>query len=75
MGINRCGKDGELCYPGATGVFAPDGENRVMAGDKPRRIDCMLDLAAVHRARSQLPALEQSSLASSLASAAINTLN
>lgn len=58
VGVNRCGKDPKLDYPGRTLIVDPKGEIIVDAGDAEKFIWVDLDPNAVNSWRAEFPALQ-----------------
>ncbi|MDB5292982.1 MAG: hypothetical protein JWL69_4223, partial [Phycisphaerales bacterium] len=57
-GVNRCGKDPTLAYPGRTQILGPRGGEIVESGTKECAISARLHLQALLDYRAQLPFLQ-----------------
>lgn len=57
IGVNRCGTDPKLSYPGRSVVVDPLGELVADAGDGERWLSAELDLAKLRAWRQEFPAL------------------
>jgi predicted amidohydrolase len=57
VGVNRCGNDPGLAYPGRSMIVDPRGEVVADAGSGPGTIEAELDLAALEAYRRELPFL------------------
>ena len=58
VGVNRCGADPNLRYPGRSAIFDPFGECLADAGDAESVVHAELELATVHQWREKFPALK-----------------
>ncbi len=58
IGVNRCGADPNLRYPGRSAIFDPHGECLADAGDTESVVHAELELATVHQWREKFPALK-----------------
>jgi omega-amidase len=58
VGVNRCGRDPKLTYPGRSLIVDPRGELLADAGDQAGTITADLDLMALETYRRALPFLE-----------------
>lgn len=57
VGVNRCGSDPALAYPGASMIIGPKGEILAQAGDQPCVLRAEIDRSSLLRWRSDFPAL------------------
>lgn len=57
LGINRCGRDPFLSYPGRSALFGPKGELLAELGADESLLRATLDLTTVRTWRQQFPAL------------------
>jgi predicted amidohydrolase len=58
IGVNRCGEEPELTYPGRSLVVNPHGEIVADAGDRPGVIAAEIDPQILRKWRSDFPALK-----------------
>ena len=58
IGVNRCGEDPNLSYPGRTAIYGPHGKCLADAGDGESIIHAELEPATVQQWREQFPALQ-----------------
>lgn len=58
VGVNRCGHDPKVPYPGRTQIINPRGEVLADGGDKEGVVRTDLDLAALQTYRREFPVLE-----------------
>ena len=57
LGVNRCGRDPYLAYPGASAIFDPGGKMLAQAGDGEEVITADVDVKTVLNYRRDLPFL------------------
>jgi predicted amidohydrolase len=58
IGVNRCGRDPNVEYPGRSQIISPRGEVLADAGEKEGTIRGELDFAALQAYRKEFPALQ-----------------
>jgi omega-amidase len=58
VGVNRCGNDPQLAYPGRSLIVSPRGEILAEAGGGERVLGAELDLAAMQAYRADFPVLQ-----------------
>jgi len=58
LGVNRCGSDPKVDYPGATQLWDPQGQRVARLGDEPGRLQARLDLDELRAYRARFPALQ-----------------
>jgi predicted amidohydrolase len=59
LGVNRCGKDGDLVYAGHSRIVSPYGEVMARAGKRPATLSAAIDLSEVERVRKHIPCLQE----------------
>jgi omega-amidase len=57
VGVNRCGSDPQLAYPGGSMIVNPWGKTVVRVGQGEALISAMLDLKMLHQIRRDFPVL------------------
>ncbi|MBX3733170.1 MAG: carbon-nitrogen family hydrolase [Verrucomicrobiae bacterium] len=57
VGVNRCGTDPQLEYPGRTAIVDPQGNTLAEGDDTPRLVQAVLEPGAVAEWRASFPAL------------------
>ncbi len=57
VGVNRCGNDPQLAYPGSSLIIDPRGEILTQLDKRPGLLTATLDLAGLEAYRRQFPAL------------------
>ena len=62
VGVNRCGSDPELNYPGSSLIVGPKGETLAHLGNEPTLMSAGLDHAALLEWRRDFPALSSARL-------------
>ncbi len=62
IGVNRCGSDPNVPYPGRTQIISPRGDVVLEAGDEECALEADLDLAVLQQYRKDFPALSDMTL-------------
>lgn len=58
LGVNRCGADPNVPYPGSTRLIDPQGHVVEALGDQPGHLEAQLDIGALRAYRERFPALK-----------------
>ena len=58
IGVNRCGRDPNVDYPGRSQIISPRGEVLADAGESEGVVRASLDLPELEACRQEFPALQ-----------------
>jgi predicted amidohydrolase len=59
VGVNRCGKDGDLDYGGHSRIVSPWGEVLARTGKRAATVAATIDLDQVEKIRKKIPCLKE----------------